>query len=188
MRIPTAPLRPRLLGPFLTLTLALAACGAAPAPSPTVPPTGGLGSPAAGSPSAGAPSASAGLTPVPGGPTPTPTPAPATPVSTTSTDWGVIQDVLPRAFPIFPGSHEAQPLEAASGAFTVPADGQTTTAWYQAALKTAGFTTLVSGPFENGETMIDSVGEAPGCKVQTKIQPQSGTTLVTVLYGAACPP
>jgi hypothetical protein len=189
MRTPTTPLRPWPAA-LVVLSLILAACATAGPATTTAPPTGGVGSPAAGSPSSEIPSASpsVSLTPVPGGPTPTPTAPSESPVSTTSTAWGVIQDALPRSFPVYPGSHEAQPDEAASGAFSVPADGETTTSWYQAALETAGFTTqALSGPFEDGRTVIDSVGEAAGCKVQTTIQPLSGTTLVTVLYGAGCP-
>ena len=96
---------------------------------------------------------------------------------------------LPIDFPVFPGSHEAtgDPTEGPiSGAFSAPSDGITVTKWYQGALEQAGYRTeAVSGPFEDGSTVIDSVG-ATTCRVQTTIRPLSGTTLVSVRYGAGC--
>jgi hypothetical protein len=57
----------------------------------------------------------------------------------------------------------------------------------QGALETATFTTeALSGPFEDGSLVLDSVGDA-GCRIQTTIAPLGGMTFVTVLYGAACP-
>lgn len=154
----------------------------------SAPPTGSLGTPVAGSPTAPGSTPTPELTPVPGGQTPSPTDPSATPVPTTDTEWGTILDALPIDFPVYPGAHEADAIEgAASGAFSVPADGLTTATWYQAALEKAGFSTeTMSGPLEDGQYVIDSVGEAPGCAVQTTIRPLSGTTRVTILFGAAC--
>ena len=195
-RLPTpSAARVRLASIPVVVLLAVAACGTAEPTGPTVPPTGSLGSPVASSPSPGpsgssAPSGSPGpsLTPVPGGPTPLPTPAPGTPVPTTVTDWGTILDALPFDFPVYPGSHEAQPLEGpASGAFSVPASGPETATWYQAALEGYGLSTIgMSGPLEDGQVVIDSEGAKPGCRVQTTIRPLSGTTHVSVLIDAAC--
>jgi hypothetical protein len=44
----------------------------------------------------------------------------------------------------------------------------------------------LSGPLEDGSRVIDSVGD-DGCRVETVISPLSGTTHVTVRFGAACP-
>jgi hypothetical protein len=169
--------------------LLAAACATTGPAVPTAPPTGGLGTPAAGSPGAsGGPSATAtvALTPVPGGVTDPPSP---TPMSTTETEWGAIFDGLPAGFPVYPGALVADPIEgAASGAFSIGADAQTIATWYQAALERAGFSTeTLSGPFEDGQIVIDSVGTPTTCRVQTTIRPLSGTTHVSVLYGADCP-
>jgi hypothetical protein len=184
------PIRRAALVCASVVVLALAGCDTSTPSVPTAPPTGSLGTPVAGSPT-GDPSAtpSSQLTPVPGGPTPLPSVGPATPVPTTETEWGAIMDALPFDFPVYPGSHEAQPMDGpASGAFSVPASGETTAAWYQAALENAGFSTVeMSSPLEDGQIVIESVGDPLECRVQTTIRPLSGTTHVSVLYGAACP-
>jgi hypothetical protein len=175
-----------------TMILVAVACDTAGPANPTAPPTGSLATPIAGSPSAsggqsGAPSPTApALTPVPGGTLITPHPGPG---STTETDWGTIRDALPITFPVYPGAHEADPIEQpASGAFSIGDDPQSIATWYQAALETAGFSTLtMSGPFEDGRIVIDSVGDPTTCRVQTTIRPLSGTVHVSVLYGADCP-
>ncbi len=179
-----------LLPPLAAL---LVACGTTGSAGPTPVPTGAVGSPLESSPSpAGSAlaspsettSARPSLTPVPGGPSSSPDRP-----TTTQTEWGEIVDQLPIDFPVFPGSHEAtgDPTEGPiSGAFSAPSDGITVTKWYQGALEQAGYRTeAVSGPFEDGSTVIDSVG-ATTCRVQTTIRPLSGTTLVSVRYGAGC--
>ncbi len=58
----------------------------------------------------------------------------------------------------------------------------------QVGLAAAGYSTeALSGPSEDGSLVIDSVGTDPACRVQTRIRPLGGTTMITVLYGAACP-
>jgi hypothetical protein len=191
-----ASLAPLLLPPLVIL---LVACGTTGSAGPTPVPTGAVGSPLESSPSpVGGATSSPGpatssapatpvtpsLTPVPGGPS-TPPDRP----TTTQTEWGEIVDQLPIDFPVFPGSHEAtgDPTQGAiSGAFSAPASGVTVTEWYQKALAQAGYSTEVSGPFEDGSTVIDSVGPTTACRVQTTIRPLSGTTLVSVRYGAGC--
>ena len=54
-------------------------------------------------------------------------------------------------------------------------------------LDSEGYRTDQSGPLEDGSFVLDSTGAAAGCRVQTTLTPQSGTTLVTILFGAACP-
>jgi hypothetical protein len=54
-------------------------------------------------------------------------------------------------------------------------------------LDSEGYSTDQSGPLEDGSVVLDSTGTWEGCRVQTTVTPQSGTTLMTILYGADCP-
>jgi hypothetical protein len=66
-------------------------------------------------------------------------------------------------------------------------DPETITAWLQAGMETATFSTQdLSGPLEDGSFTLESVGDA-GCRIQTTIAPLGSLTFVTVLYGADCP-
>jgi len=195
----TMPSRVSLASLLLpALAALLVACGATGPTGPTPIATGAVGSPLESSPSparspAGstatspppATSVEPSLTPVPGGPSRSPDRP-----TTTQTEWGEIVDQLPIDFPVFPGSHEAtgDPTQGPiSGAFSAPADGITVTQWYKEALERQGYsTTAVSGPFEDGSSVIDSVGTTTTCRIQTTIRPLSGTTLVSVRYGAGC--
>lgn len=172
--------RRTLLALAAVALLAVAACG-----------NGGPTS-APGATSTPAPTATEAISP--GLPTPIPTdgatstPA-ATVTPTTATEWGAIYDAIPAAFPRFPGSEGGEVSEGpASAVFAVPADVATVTAWYQQALETAAYSTLsLSGPFEDGSTIIESVGATPECLVQTTLRPENGSTIATILYGAGCP-
>jgi len=60
----------------------------------------------------------------------------------------------------------------------------------QSALAAAGYSTnTLSGPAEDGSLVIDSAGGGgdPACRVQTRVRPLGGTTMITVLFAAACP-
>jgi hypothetical protein len=57
----------------------------------------------------------------------------------------------------------------------------------KAGLDGAGYSTDQSGPLEDGSIVLDSTGGSSACHVQTTIMPLSGTTLLTILYGAGCP-
>lgn len=108
----------------------------------------------------------------------------------TDTEWGRIWDKVPAGFPRFPGSTvtgDAAP-EPASLRYAVPdGDPQEIGAWMQSALETATYSTEgLSGPFEDGSVVLDSVGDGD-CRIQTTVAPLGGMTFVTVLYGAACP-
>jgi len=157
------------------LTLALAACGATPAPTGTI------------------------------GATPSPTPAatdatasdPAVnpsasgaPMSQTNTEWGTIWDGVPAGFPRYPGSTAADDAtgEPVSDVYAIPTgDPARIAADLQTAMETATYSTEgLSGPFEDGSYVLDSVGEG-GCQIQTRVAPQGSLILVTVLYGADCP-
>jgi hypothetical protein len=107
-------------------------------------------------------------------------------VTQTDTAWGRIWDEVPRAFPVYPGSEESTEVGApASAQFVVPTDVATATAWLKRALDTAGFTTSVNGPLEDGSTVIDA-SAANGCAAQVTIARTGTVTLETVMYGARC--
>ncbi len=161
------PIRLRRLLSTVPLALALAACG------PTVPTTPAVPAPS-GSPDV---SASGGPSAAPG-------------AGQTDTEWGRIWDDVPAGFPRFPGSTVADDAapEPASLRLAVPdGDPQAIAAWMQAALETATYSTEgLSGPFEDGSLVLDSVGDGD-CRIETVVAPLGGMTFVTVRYGAACP-
>ncbi len=108
----------------------------------------------------------------------------------TDTEWGRIWDDVSAGFPTFPGSTVTVDVSAepASARYVV-ADGdpQEIASWLQAALETSTFSTeALSGPLEDGGFVVDSVGDQ-GCRIETRVAPLGGMTLVTVRYGAACP-
>jgi len=110
-------------------------------------------------------------------------------VSQTDTDWGRIWDALPAGFPRYPGSvpTETGEFEAVSAEFAVPEDPAVVTAWLQAGLEGAGYSTeALSGPLEDGSRVIDSVADG-GCRIETVIRSLGGVTHVAVRFGAACP-
>lgn len=109
----------------------------------------------------------------------------------TDTAWGRIWDSLPAGFPTIPGSTPSE--EAAAGpASAVLAiqgtDAKTIAMTLQTQLEAAGYTTeALNGPAEDGGFVLESTGNAAGCKVKATVAPLGGLTLVTILYGAACP-
>ncbi|HEU0236877.1 MAG TPA: hypothetical protein VFR14_10610 [Candidatus Limnocylindrales bacterium] len=159
--------RPPLVRAALALSLtavALVACGEA---TPVVTPSPSASAPA----TATAPAASPAI------------------VSQTDTDWGRIWDALPAAFPRYPGSvvTETGEFEAVSAEFAVPEDPGIVTAWLQAGLEGAGYSTeALSGPLEDGSRVIDSVADG-GCRIETVIRSLGEVTHVAVRFGAACP-
>lgn len=117
--------------------------------------------------------------------------SPPAPGGQTDTAWGRIWDSLPAGFPAYPGATPAD--EAATGpasaVLTVQgAEAKTVAEWMQSKLEQATYSTeALSGPLEDGSYVLDSIGPAPGCRVQVSIAPLGGLTTVTVLYGADCP-
>ncbi len=182
---PAPSIHRRLAAAAVALLALVAACGS---PAPTAP------TPSASAAASAAVSTSASS--APSGVTPTPVPGSAQPASPsaaaaeqTETEWGRIWDAVPADFPRYPGSI---PTETGAGptsaTLAVPTDPQTAATHLQAALEAASYSTEAqSGPLEDGSIVINSIGEDPACRVQTRLTPQSGTTLMTVLYGAACP-
>jgi hypothetical protein len=114
---------------------------------------------------------------------------PHEPRSQTETEWGVIWDELPSHFPVYPG---AIPTETRAGPvtaeFAVPTDPGAAASWYRGALEAVGYRVgAFSEPLEDGSVVLDATGPPEGCLVQVKLTPLSGTTLATILFGAACP-
>lgn len=179
--MPRHAARPALV--LAALALALAACGSSdptPRPSPTA--TAAPTTPSTETPTAPAP------TEVPGGKGWTPLPSPGT----FETAWGKAWDALPTGFPVPPDARPAEPGDPAdgpvSGAFVVGMAPDEVVTVMQANLAAAGYSTeTLSGPFEDRSVVIDSVGRSPECRVQTRVRGLSGVTMMTVLFGAACP-
>ena len=161
------PIRLRRLLSTVPLALALAACGPAVPTSPAVP----------------APSGSPDISGS-GGPSVAPG------AGQTETEWGRIWDDVPTGFPRFPGStvaDDAAPQPASLRLAVPDGDPQAIAAWMQAALEAATYSTEgLSGPFEDGSLVLDSVGDGD-CRIETVVAPLGGMTFVTVRYGAACP-
>jgi hypothetical protein len=158
------------------LALVVAACGGPGAAAPTTPvgPTVG--------PTLSAP------TGVPGADDRTPIPTPGT----FATAWGTAWDALPPGFPVPAGATPADPGDPAegpvSGAFTIDGPADVVAKAVQEGLGAAGYSTeALTGPSEDGSLVVDSVGPDPACRVQTRVRPLGSTTMITVLYGAACP-
>jgi hypothetical protein len=157
------------------LALAVAACGGSGTPTPPTTPTL--------APTAPAP------TDVPGSGDRTPTP---TPGLLPGEAWGAAWDALPPGFPVPVGAKPADPGDPSdgpvSGAFVVDGPRDDVVKAIQNGLTAAGYSTEApSGPLEDGSVVIDSVGPDPACRVQTRVRPLGGTTMITVLFGAACP-
>jgi hypothetical protein len=97
---------------------------------------------------------------------------------------------VPSAFPRFPGSttaDDAAPEPASARYAVLEGDPSEIATWLQAALETATYSTEgLSGPFEDGSMVLDSVGDG-GCRIESVVAPLGGMTFVTVLYGADCP-
>lgn len=165
----------------LALALTAAACGGS-----------GPGTSATAGPTA-TPASTHGATPpaptrVPGG---TGATLPAAP-GTFEIAWGTAWDALPAGFPVPAGATPADPGDPTdgpvSGAFVVDGAPKDVAGAMKAGLTAAGYSTeALTGPYEDGSLVIDSVGRDPDCRVQTRVRGLGGTTMITVLFGAACP-
>lgn len=155
-------------------------CGSS-APSGTpLPPTEGA---------SGSLSAEPSLTPVPGGSTVV-TPRPAgEPPTQTDAEWGRIWDALPPSFPLPAGAVPTETGEGpVSATLAVGASAEQAAKLVEAGLRGAGYgVDANSDPSEDGSIVIDALGAAPGCIVQVRLTPLSGTTSMVVMFGAGCP-
>lgn len=169
------PVTAALLG--LVVAAVLAACATS---TPASEPPAGSAPPVGPSTPAPAPTA------VPGGVTPEPLPA-GTRIPTTQTEWGEILDAVPPDFPVHPGAEPAEALDApASAAWLVPVDADAAR-WYEARLREQGWGTVELGSaLEDGSQVLDAWADLPECRMQVVFRPLDGSTMITVLYAAAC--
>jgi hypothetical protein len=175
--------RPLLL--VLGLVALVAACGSPAAPTAAVSPSAvGVPAPARTTGSGASVAASPGTS---GGATAARTPVPGR-VGTTKTSWGLILDAVPDAFPVLPGASPASPIpDAVSGAWIATATVDEVAAWYHDAVLAVGFASADLGSaLEDGSRVLDVQGDLPACKVQVTVRPAGGSTMISVLYGAAC--
>jgi hypothetical protein len=162
----------------LAIVAALAAgCGATTPTSTLFPSLGPASSP---SPS---------LTPVPGGSNVAASPAGSASQTDTRTAIGRIWDSLPPSFPLLAG---AMPIETGSGptsgTFAVGSSVADAVAAIRAGLTTQGLVVDAGPPLEDGSVVVVANGGVnPGCRIEVRFTPLSGTTTMAVLYGAACP-
>ncbi len=113
---------------------------------------------------------------------------PTTP-SQSETAFGTIWDDLPESFPEFPGASHTETGEGPASAILDAGDAKPAevAGYYQDALGRAGFAVTGSGPFEDGSYEIEATAPPAGCATRITIAPLGAVTLVTILYGAACP-
>ena len=161
----------------LALAVALAVGCGSPAPSRSTQASGSATT---------TPSPAASLTPIPGGSVGD-TPSPSIP-TTSTTEFGEIWDALPPSFPTLPGQQPATTAPGAtSGSFAVDMDVAAAVPAVRTALEAQGWTVDVSSPLEDGTVVLTAAGSAVGCKTEVRFTPTSGTVVMSVLYGAACP-
>jgi hypothetical protein len=126
---------------------------------------------------------------VPSGGVSEPSTDPSEPPSQSETEWGVIWDELPSHFPVYPGAIVTQTRAGpVTAQFAVPTDPGSAATWYRGALEVVGYRIeAISEPLEDGSVVLDVFGPPEGCRIQLTLTPLSGTTLATILFGAACP-
>jgi hypothetical protein len=111
-------------------------------------------------------------------------------ISQTDTEWGRIWDALPDGFPRYPGATPGDDagVGQVSAAYLIASVQPSEVAdWLQSAMEIAAFSTeALSGPFEDGGYVLDSVGTGD-CRIQTTAGPLGQAVLVTVRYGSDCP-
>ena len=161
--------------PIVTIALALLAGGCGPAA------TGSART--VGSPDRSAPNSDA----VPGR---LPTPvvgATIGPPTTTETEFGTIFDALPPSFPKLLGQEPAETgAGPTSGSFAANMSVGDARRIIEVSLVAQGWTVAVGSPLEDGTVVLEAKGTA-GCKTEVRFTPRSGTVMMSVLYGAACP-
>ena len=170
----------RLAALAAVLSLAIGCAGPAATPSIASPvPTRGP-TPA----STAAPS----LTPVPGGkPTPVVGATLGPPRTTDVSGFGRILDALPPSFPKLPGQEPADTGSGpASGSVALNMDIGSASVAIQTALQAQGWTVEAGTPLEDGSVVMEA-SRPNACKAEVRFTPQTGSVIMTVLYGATCP-
>jgi hypothetical protein len=170
-----APRRPAagIVVPIVTIALAVLAAGCTPTTSTQ------------------APAGSAGRSPspviVPGGPASPVVGATIGPPTTTETEFGTIFDSLPPSFPKLLGQEPAETgAGPTSGSFAANMSVNDARKIVEVSLVAQGWTVAVGSPLEDGTVVLEAKGAA-GCKTEVRFTPRSGTVMMSVLYGAACP-
>ena len=159
--------------PIVTIALAVFAAGCGPTPNTQAP--------------ARSPGSSIGLTPVPGGPASPVVGATIGPPTTTETEFGTIFDALPPSFPKLLGQEPAETgAGPTSGSFAANMSVADARKIIEVSLVAQGWTVAVGSPLEDGSVVLEAKGTA-GCKAEVRFTPRSGTVMMSVLYGAACP-
>jgi hypothetical protein len=159
--------------PIVTIALAVLAAGCGPTTSTQAP--------------AGSPGRSAVLTPVPGGPASPVVGATIAPPTTTETEFGTIFDALPPSFPKLLGQEPAETgAGPTSGSFAANMSVGDARKIIEVSLVAQGWTVTVGSPLEDGTVVLEAKGAA-GCKTEVRFTALSGTVMMSVLYGAACP-
>jgi len=171
------------LVPILALALAIAAIGCA---GPAATPSAATPQPTRAT--APAPTSQPSLTPVPGGqPTPAVGGSIGPPGTTNVTGFGRILDALPPSFPKLPGQEPAETgAGPTSGSVVANLDVASASATIETALRTQGWTVDAGSPLEDGSVVLEASGPN-ACKAEIRFTPQTGSVIMTVLYGATCP-
>jgi hypothetical protein len=160
----------RAIGLGLTIAFVIAGCGSTVATSPSA--VASTPPPAA-SATTSSPSASAGV------------------IGQTNTAWGRIWDTLPAGFPTYAGATVSEEAATGPASATLVVNANVAKAVVtsmRTSLERAGFsTTAYSGPLEDGSYVLDLRGATDDCKVNLTATPRGSLTVLTILYGAACP-
>jgi hypothetical protein len=109
------------------------------------------------------------------------------PPTTTETEFGTIFDSLPPSFPKLLGQEPADTgAGPTSGSFAANMSVDDARKIIEVSLVAQGWTVAVGSPLEDGTVVLEAKGAA-GCKSEVRFTPRSGTVMMSVLYGAACP-
>jgi hypothetical protein len=110
------------------------------------------------------------------------------PPTTTDTEFGKIYDSLPPSFPKLLGQEPAETGSGpTSGSFVANMSVADARKIIEVSLIAQGWTVQVGSPLEDGTVVLEATGGKVGCKTEVRFTPVSGTVMMSVLYGAACP-
>jgi hypothetical protein len=162
--------------PIVAISIAIAAIVAACGAASTTQPAGTSAGSASG-PSAG-----------PGGDASSAVRPSLTPPTTTDTEFGTIYDALPPSFPKLLGQKPAETgAGPTSGSFVAKMSVADARKIIEVSMIAQGWTVQVGSPLEDGTVVLEATGGNSGCKTEVRFTPVSGTVMMSVLYGAACP-